>query len=199
MKASLLARPATALLLAATLAGGFSTAGVAATTATTAADQGANGTAATAPSTMTNATAPSTQNGTAAGTTASGSQDATSQNLEQMANQRIADLHTQLSITGKQEPAWNKFAGVMRANARELDQAYQQRAQNFDTMSAVQNMRSYAKIEQMRARDVEKLVPPFQSLYASLTPQQKHQADTLFRNRAEAAQQQRQNAANASR
>jgi len=187
MKASLLARSAMALLLAAGLAGGTATAAFAATATTAAAGTDTNA-AATAPGTA--------QANTAGGTAAAapGTQPATPENLEQIAQQRIADLHAQLNITAKQEASWNKFARVMRANARELDQAYEQRAQQFDSMNAVDNMKSYAKIEKMRARDVQKLVPAFDSLYASLTPAQKQQADTLFRNRAEAAQQKRENA-----
>ena len=198
MKASLLARPATVLLLAAALAGGPIVAGFAATTAT-GADQPANGTATetnrtpNATNTMPNATAPGTT------ATAPGTANAVPENLEQIANQRIEDLHASLQITPKQQPGWNKFARVMRENAKQLDQAYQQRAERFDTMNAEENMRSYAKIEQMRARDVEKLVPAFRLLYASLTPQQKQDADTLFRNRTEAARQQRQSAATANR
>jgi len=189
MKASLLAGPATLFLLVATLAGAPGIAAIAATPAAT--DQSPN-TAAT--NGMANAGATSATPG--ADATAPANQAAAPntqpQTLEQMAQQRITDLHQRLNITAKEEPAWNKFARVMQANARQLDQAYQQRAQQFDSMNAVANMRSYAKIEQMRARDVEKLVPAFQSLYASLTPEQKQTADTLFRNRAEAAQQQHQ-------
>lgn len=218
MKASLLARPGTVLLLAAALACGPSVAGSAATTAT-GADQPANGTAQTnsmpnaTANTMPNATtnmAPNattstmpnaTTNGTGSGAraTAPGTANATPESLEQMANQRIEDLHTSLQITAKQQPEWNKFARVMRENAKQLDQAYQQRAQQFNSMNAVENIHSYARIEQMRARDVEKLVPPFRSLYASLTPQQKQEADTLFRDRAQAAQEQHQSGATANR
>jgi periplasmic protein CpxP/Spy len=179
-------RPATAFLLAAALAGAPASAVFAATPAAT--DQTPNAAANGMPST----TAPS------AGATAPANQAATAnaqpQTLEQMAEERIRDLHERLNITQKEQTAWNKFAQVMRENARQLDQVYQQRAQQFDSMNAVENMRSYAKIERMRARDVEKLVPAFRSLYATLTPEQRQTADALFRNRAEAAQQRHQNA-----
>lgn len=192
MKAPKLAGPATVFLLAAALAGAPASAVFAATPAAN--DQTPNAAATT---TMPNTGAPNAAPGTAA-TTAPANQAATpnvqSQTLEQMAEQRITDLHQRLNITAKQQTSWDKFARVMRENARQLDQAYQQRAQQFDSMNAVEDMRSYAKIERMRARDVEKLVPAFQSLYASLTPEQKQTADALFRNRAEAAHQQHQNA-----
>jgi periplasmic protein CpxP/Spy len=191
MKASQLAGPATVFLLAATLAGAPGSAAFAATPAATdqtpnaAATNGMpnNGATSTAPGAT--ATAPSSQ---------AAAPNAPSQTLEQMAEQRIADLHQRLNITAKEQTSWDKFARVMRDNARQLDQAYQQRAQQFDSMNAVEDMRSYARIERMRARDVEKLVPAFQSLYASLTPEQKQTADALFRDRSEAAQQRHQNA-----
>ena len=51
-------------------------------------------------------------------------------------------------------------------------------------MSAVDNMQSYAQIEQQRAQDMQKLVPAFQTLYSSLSDQQKKTADQIFRNYA---------------
>jgi len=58
-------------------------------------------------------------------------------------------------------------------------------------MNAVQNMQSYVQIEQTRAQDLQKLIPAFQAVYDSLSSQQKQEADSLFRNRAQAAQQRR--------
>jgi hypothetical protein len=63
-----------------------------------------------------------------------------------------------------------------------MDQVYQQRADRLDTMTAVDNMQSYAQIEQQRAQDVQKLVPAFQTLYTSLSDDQKKTADQMFRN-----------------
>jgi hypothetical protein len=83
----------------------------------------------------------------------------------------------------------------MRDNAKDLDQAYQQRAVSFSSMNAVENMQSYAQIEQARAQDMQKLVPAFQALYDSLSDQQKKAADQMFRNRAENAQTRHQAAA----
>jgi len=196
MKALLPTQLAMALLLGVVFAGAAGVNGIAATT-TMGADQ-APGTAAAssagASSAAPNSAVTAPENQSASANANAAPQTAPPQTLEQMADQRITDLRQRLNISSKQEPAWNKFARVMRDNARQLDQAYQQRAQQFDSMSAVANMKSYAKIEQARARDVEKLVPAFESLYAALTPEQKQQADVLFRDRAEAAQQKRTNA-----
>jgi hypothetical protein len=80
----------------------------------------------------------------------------------------------------------------MRDNAADIDNAYRQRAEKINSMNAVDNMQSYASIEQTRAQDVQKLVPPFEKLYASLSDSQKKEADALFRNYAASAQQHRQ-------
>jgi hypothetical protein len=62
-------------------------------------------------------------------------------------------------------------------------------------MSAVDNMQSFAQIEQQRAQDTQKLVPAFQALYASLNDQQKKTADQLFRNYTASTQARHQAAA----
>jgi hypothetical protein len=109
--------------------------------------------------------------------------------MTQMAEERITDLHTRLHITAQQQPQWDQFAQVMRDNAKDLDSAYQQRATTFDKMNAVENMQSYAQIEQTRAQDLQKLVPAFQTLYSALSDDQKKSADQLFRNQAARATQ----------
>ena len=112
--------------------------------------------------------------------------------MEKLVNRRIADLHSRLHITADQSQQWDQFAQQMRDNARDIDQAYQQRAQKLGSMSALDNMQSFAGIEQQRAQDMQKLIPPFQSLYASLSDQQKQTADQLFRNYSEQAAARRQ-------
>jgi periplasmic protein CpxP/Spy len=96
-------------------------------------------------------------------------------------DRRIADLHRQLRITAAQEPQWQQFAGVMHDNAVAMDRKFSERAQQFHTMNAVQNLQSYAAIAQQHAADVGRLVPAFQTLYAALTPQQQKIADQMWR------------------
>ena len=99
-------------------------------------------------------------------------------------DKRIADLHTKLQITRGQEVQWAQFAQVMRDNARGTDQTFQQRVQGMGTMSAVDNMKSYAQVVMTHAQDVQKLVPTFQTLYATMSESQKRIADQVFRNDA---------------
>lgn len=117
------------------------------------------------------------------------------QTIEALVEKRINDLHRQLHITSTESSQWDQFVQVMRDNAKEIDQAYADRSQKIGNMSAVDSMQSYAQIEQLRAQQMQKLVPAFQTLYASLSDQQKQQADALFRNQAAKAQAHRQAAA----
>ena len=55
-------------------------------------------------------------------------------------------------------------------------------------MSAVQNMQSYAEIDEQRAQQTQKLVPAFQALYDSMSEQQKADADRVFRLRSARAE-----------
>lgn len=112
-------------------------------------------------------------------------------NAEERVENRIKELHAQLRITSAEEPQWNQFAEVMRDNARSMDQTFSERAQNFESMNAVQNMQSYEKLAQTHAQDLEKLVPAFQKLYDAMPDQQKQLADQVFRANAEQHAQRR--------
>ncbi|HLJ05081.1 MAG TPA: Spy/CpxP family protein refolding chaperone [Acetobacteraceae bacterium] len=115
--------------------------------------------------------------------------------MQSLVDKRIAELHSRLHITADQKPQWDQFTQVMRDNAKQMDDMYQKRAQQLGTMSAVDNMQSFAQIEQERAQDMQKLVPAFQTLYASLSDEQKKAADQMFRANAAKAQSRRQAAA----
>ena len=106
-------------------------------------------------------------------------------NAEERVERRIKELHGQLQITPAEEPQWNEFAQVMRENARDMDQAFVQRAQQFPTMNAVQNMQSYEQLSEEHAQRVQKLVPAFQKLYDAMPDAQKRVADQVFRANAE--------------
>jgi periplasmic protein CpxP/Spy len=190
MKALLLARAASALVLTTILAGGLGTSAFAqtATPPATPPVAMAPAGAGSSSSRSTTATAPSTATATHH-TRAKRAARRASATMTQMAEQRITDLHSRLKITAAQQSQWDQFAQVMRDNAKDLDTAYQQRASSFDTMNAVENMQSYAQIEQTRAQDMQKLVPAFQALYTVLSDPQKQRADQLFRNQAVRAAQ----------
>jgi periplasmic protein CpxP/Spy len=127
---------------------------------------------------------------TAAAAPSSGSQ-APSAATQAAADQRIRMLQSQLGITEAQMPLWSAFAQAMRDNAAATDALFTQRAGAVATMSAPDNMHSYAQIARAYADNTERLATAFDGLYASLSDTQKQAADTLFRQQATAAAQPR--------
>jgi uncharacterized membrane protein YdfJ with MMPL/SSD domain len=97
--------------------------------------------------------------------------------------QRIVQLHTQLHITPAQQAQWDQFAQVMRDNAKGMDQILDQRGASLASMTAPENMQSYAQIAQQHSQDMQKLSGAFQTLYSSLSDEQKKNADEVFRMR----------------
>ena len=105
----------------------------------------------------------------------------TLKSAEERVERRIAELHAQLQITPAEQQQWDQFAQVMRDNAREMDQVFTQRAQQYESMNAVQNMQSYEHVAETHAQQLQKLVPAFQNLYNSMPDQQNQIADQVFR------------------
>ena len=104
---------------------------------------------------------------------------------QERVEQRIKELHAQLRITPAERPQWDQFAQVMRENASEMDGAWMERAGDFQSMSAVQNMQSYEQIAEQHAQHLQKLVSAFQNLYDAMPDQQKQLADQVFRTKFE--------------
>lgn len=104
---------------------------------------------------------------------------------EARVEKRISELYKRLQITEAEKPQWDQFAQVMRDNAASMEALYQDRASRLESMSAVENMQSYAKIAEQHAADMQKLLPAFEGLYNSLSDRQKAAADRAFRASAE--------------
>ena len=106
-------------------------------------------------------------------------------NMEERVENHIKQLHAQLHITPVEQPQWDQFAQVMRENARDMDQAFMQRAQQYPTMNAMQNMQSYEQMAEAHVLHLQKLVPAFDNLYNAMPEQQKQLTDQVFRANAE--------------
>jgi periplasmic protein CpxP/Spy len=92
----------------------------------------------------------------------------------------IKELHSQLKITPDQEDKWNAFAQVMRENAQAMQSQIEQRVKNQQNMNALDDLTSYEQITETHAEGVKRLVPAFQALYDSMSPEQKKNADMVF-------------------
>lgn len=93
---------------------------------------------------------------------------------------RIQDLHHNLQITAAQETQWRDFAQVMRDNAKAIDAILKDRSANISKMNAVDDLRSYQKLADAHAEGMRKLVPAFETLYSTMSADQKKNADAVF-------------------
>jgi protein CpxP len=118
---------------------------------------------------------------TASGPAAASAKVAVRHSQVSTVEQRIADLHARLKITAAEEAQWGPFAQVMRDNAMAIDTAFQHRVQALPSMSAADDIKSYAEISAEHAQEMQKLVPVFQALYDAMPDSQKHVADQVFR------------------
>jgi hypothetical protein len=89
----------------------------------------------------------------------------------------IADLRKQLKITPQQEAQFNAFADVMRSNAQELDTQMRQGSQS---PNAVETLKQAQQLTETQAAGLKRLVPALQSLYDTLSDQQKKVADKVI-------------------
>ena len=96
---------------------------------------------------------------------------------------RIKELHAKLHITPSQEDLWKNVTAVMRDNAQTLDALAQARVDQAQTMTAVDDLKSYSAITDAHAEGLKKFIPAFEALYTSMSDAQKKNVDTLFRNR----------------
>ena len=119
------------------------------------------------------------------------SQPAAGNTAEQLVEAHIAQMHAQLRITPAEQPQWDQFAAVMRDNARDMDQVFMQRSQQYPTMNALQNMQSYEQVAEAHAQHVQKLVPAFENLYNAMPEQQKKLTDQVFSANAQSHAQKR--------
>ena len=94
---------------------------------------------------------------------------------------RIKDLQAKLKITPAQEEQWNKVTQVMRDNAKTMDALMQARFEKAKAMTAVEDLKSFSEIAQAHAAGLKNFIPAFEALYASMSDEQKKDADALFR------------------
>jgi periplasmic protein CpxP/Spy len=88
----------------------------------------------------------------------------------------IAMLHQRLGITPAQEPAFAGFANVMRENAR--TSAGSPPPAGAD---AVQQLEFGIRYGQQEIDGMRRMLPALQTLYTSLSPQQRAIANQIFR------------------
>jgi septal ring factor EnvC (AmiA/AmiB activator) len=100
---------------------------------------------------------------------------------EDRAEARIKDIHAKLKITPTQEDQWAKITQEMRNHAKSMDALTQERFAKAKTMTAVEDLKSYGEIADAHAHGLKNFASLFEALYASMSDEQKKEADALFR------------------
>ena len=96
---------------------------------------------------------------------------------------RITEFHAKLHITPAQADLWQQVTTVMRDNAHTLDALIQAQAARAKTITAIDDLKAYSAIADTHAGGLRKFLAAFEPLYVSMSDAQKHQADTLVRQR----------------
>jgi periplasmic protein CpxP/Spy len=94
--------------------------------------------------------------------------------------QRIAALKTALKITPDQESKWNDVAKAMRENAAAMEKVVQEKKGKMSGLNAVDDLKTYQEFSQVRLDGLKNLISAFSTLYDSMTPEQKKNADHVF-------------------
>jgi hypothetical protein len=93
---------------------------------------------------------------------------------------RIKQLQGALKITDAQKELWNNLTQVMRENAIEMDALTKDKTEKTMTMNAVEQMKFRVQISQAHLDQLNKFIPPFETLYGSMSDQQKKDTDIIF-------------------
>jgi hypothetical protein len=98
---------------------------------------------------------------------------------------QIKQLQGALNITDAQKELWNNLAAVMRENAKDMEDFSKERAkdkaENTKPLNAVEHLKLHSQITEMHLDQLEKLIPPFEAFYNSMTDEQKNITNTIFR------------------
>jgi hypothetical protein len=98
---------------------------------------------------------------------------------------QIKQLQGALNITEDQKELWNDLTQVMRENAKDMeafrDARAKERAEGTKTLNAVEHMKLHSEITKAHLDQMEKLIPPFEAFYSSMSDEQKNITDIVFR------------------
>lgn len=97
---------------------------------------------------------------------------------------QIKQLQGALNIAEVQKESWNNLTQVMRENAKDMDAFTEarakERAEGTKTPNAVERLRFHSQITKAQSDQLERLIPPFEALYSSMSDQQKNITDIVF-------------------
>ena len=95
--------------------------------------------------------------------------------------QRIVTLKAALKVTPEQEPKWTAVAQAMRDSSVQMEKLVAtKRAIPPEKTTAVDDLKTYQEFTEARLDGLKHLTSAFKSLYDTMTPEQKKNADTVF-------------------
>ena len=105
---------------------------------------------------------------------------AATSNKAETVEQRITTLKAALRVTPDQESKWDGVANAMRENAASMDKLIQEKQGKMANMNAVDDLRTYQEFSQANLDGLKNLTSAFKTLYDTMTPDQKKNADHVF-------------------
>lgn len=93
------------------------------------------------------------------------------------AEQWLHDIKAQLGITADQETVWKEFSGNVQSRAQSMNDRHREMAGGENTEGFIDHFDRM----QAGALHLQSVASSARKLYASLTPEQKAQADSLIR------------------
>lgn len=98
-------------------------------------------------------------------------------------DERIAQLRRDLKITSAQEQDWQSVAQAMKSNAQDMESLIEQTRTQAprERRNALEDLQVYQKFAQAHADGLQKLSTAFATLYNGMNPEQKANADKVFR------------------
>ena len=105
---------------------------------------------------------------------------AATSNKAETVEQRITTLKAALKVTPDQESKWDGVANAMRENAASMDKLIQEKQGKMANMNAVDDLRTYQEFSQANLDGLKNLISSFKTLYDTMTPDQKKNADHVF-------------------
>lgn len=93
---------------------------------------------------------------------------------------RIKQLEDALQLTMAQKDLWNNVTLVMRENAKSMDALRKERADVAATLNAVDRLKFHSQISEAQLEQLKKLIPPFETLYVSMSVEQKASTDAIM-------------------
>jgi hypothetical protein len=94
---------------------------------------------------------------------------------------QIKLIQDALVITETQKELWNNLTQVMRENAKDMDALTIERRETVKSMNAVDHMKFHRLTTEAHLKQMNKFLPPFEALYASMSDDQKKITDSIFR------------------